>query len=180
MLIESPPEIGHLLFDNWISKFARFYNDREHRIYAPLSISMAEPSDGSETGTVADVQTALDGNVLLVPEQSATPGIDVRFNFGYVNNQADTILMRLRYQGNAAHFFGIEAYNYSTATFDRFTHFSDHVANDYEWYQITIPNLDNYKGFGGSFDPTVVLRLNHYSAGNPAHDLYIDYVGLRV
>lgn len=180
MLIENAPEIGHIDFDNWMSKYVKFFNDRDHRIYSPLSIAVIEPSDGSETGAVADVQTAFDGNSLLIPEQSATPGLDVRFNFGYVHNQADTILMRLYYEGSSSHYIGIEAYNYSTSAWDRFTFFSDHVTSTYAWYQITIPNLDNYKDFDSIYAPVIVLRLNHFSGGNPSHDLIIDYVGLRV
>ena len=180
MLIEPAPEIGHVDFDNWMSKFTKFFNAREHRIYAPISMTVVAPDDDSETGTVADVQTAFDGNVLQVPEIAATPGIDVRFNFGNVDFQADTILMRLFYAGSATHYIGIEAYNYSTASFDSFTFFKDHVTDNFAWYQITIPNFDNYKGFEGGLDPTVVLRLNHYSGGVSSHDLYIDYVGLRV
>ena len=177
MRIESAPLTENIDFDNWINKLVKLFNAREHRIYEPTSITVTV---GTETGTVSNVQTAFDGNTLAIAEISATPGIDVRFNFGNVENQADTILMRLYYEGSSSHWIGIEAYNYSTAAFDRFTFFGDHVTSTYVWYQITIPNFNNYKGFGSANDPTVILRLNHFSAGNPAHDLFIDYVGLRV
>jgi len=172
MLIETPPETGNIDFDNWIDKFVKFFNDREHVNYTPSSMSVVV---GTETGTVSDVQTLFDGNDLDIAEISATPGIDVRFNFTNVLLLANTIQMRLFYEGSSSHYIGIEAYDYNASAFRRFTFFSDHVTSNYMWYEVTIPDVANFQD--GS--KNMILRLNHFSAGNPAHDLYIDYVGLR-
>ena len=172
MQIETAPLIENVDFDNWMRKFVRLFNDRDHINYTPSAIDMKA---GSETGTVTNVQTLFDGNTLDIAEVAATPGFNVEFDFTNIVLIPQKIQLRLRYSGLSTHGVGVDLYNYDGSTWDRFTHFTDHETDDYAWIEVTVPDMSNYRDSSSN----MTLRLYHYSAGNDAHDLYIDYVSLR-
>ena len=130
---------------------------------------------GTSSDSVSDVQTLFDGNTYDVAEVTGTPGFDVEFTFTNVIVPANIIQARLHYEGSSTHGIGVEAYNYSTTTWDRFSHFTDHAPDDFAWIEISIPDMENYRDGSNNMK----VRFYHFTAGNSAHTLYIDYVGMR-
>lgn len=124
-------------------------------------------------GSVVDnVQIPNDGLVYQVTEVAAVPGFNIHFTFPNVQG-FHGIITRYRYQGSATHYVGIDVYNINKADYDQLALLRLTDAY-YEWKNIYgIINSDNY--LQGN---KVVVRFYHYTNGDVAHDIYIDYIAL--
>lgn len=127
---------------------------------------------GTSTDGIADIQTMLDGNVYNLNEVAASPGYDLRFAFINIDN-IDHIVVRFYYSGGTSHGCRFQIYNVNTTNWD--TLFTESGANvDMSVYTFFMVDDTNY--IDGS--DQVLVRFYHTEVGNPAHDVFIDYVGI--
>ncbi len=136
---------------------------------APASVTVT--AGGTPVGTVANVQTMLDGDVYQVPEVSATPGFDVRFNFTGLTELPDTIVTRAWYDGSATHGVRIELYDYVGVAFVPI-----HQVPTSLTYAVATVSVVPEARFVSSGE--AIVRFAHYTGGNASHDMFWDYVGL--
>ena len=170
MSLEPPPKIVKEFTHHWVDWLWYLYEDtRPTGFIAPASID-AVTLIGTLTGTVSDVQSLNDGNVLIVNEVSGAPGILCDMEFSNVSTIRG-IVFKGYYSGSASHWVEIQLYNYITTTWDIFMTFSDGNGMNYRY--IEIPDGSPYISDGNS-----IMRAYHPSAGTPTHDLFIDYVAL--
>lgn len=152
--------------DRWRQNVSRYLRSE---YISPSSITV-NASDG-QTGTVTDIQTAFDGNVLAIEELSATPGFDIELHFTNVPWDFKRFVCHVMYEGSSTHGVGIDMENIKTSAWDKYTYFSNHLG--YVWIEIAIPWPANYISANA-----VNGRIYHFSGGNASHTLNIDYVGL--
>jgi hypothetical protein len=78
------------------------------------------------------------------------------------------------YNGLATHYVGIDLYDYNDTDWDT-VHIFEHTGGYYENSTKIIPlNIAaDYTSSGAA-----IVRLYHYTAGNNAHDIKVDYIGL--
>jgi hypothetical protein len=119
----------------------------------------------------------IDGDMFNVSEVVGVPGMQISINFTDVDPAAESlwILFYGLYDGNLNHNFDIEVWNFETSAWVEDSHIPDMAA--FDWinstiYPIRIPNEFLSDG-------EVRIRLDHESAGNINHDLFIDYVRLQ-
>lgn len=138
--------------------------------YVPASITV---NTGTDPGgqSVTDIQTMSDGNLYTVAETAGAPGFDIEFGFTSVT-AFDTILLRWRYQGSVSHWCGFDIYNYDDSAWEQLS-LARHTDAYYEVYTVKGINDADYISGGA-----VTLRVYHYTGGNNAHDVWIDYVAL--
>lgn len=136
----------------------------------PTSLNVV--AGGTPVGTIAGVQTLLDGSVYQLPELAATPGFDLEFNFEQVS-RIDGLVARIRYDGMAAHDVTLRLYNYDDAQDDEYTKVTN-TSSIYDYRMILIP--ENQKYINDSNQAQIIIV--HESAGNNSHDIYIDYIAL--
>jgi hypothetical protein len=145
------------------------------RDHEPSSITINTGTLAS--GTVADVQTMYDGNLLEVDEVTGVPGFDIEFNFTniHLTQYFNFIVARWRYDGGAAHFVTIDIYNYNTTAWDQVRMFtnSDNFFASMTMY-MPVGNQPDYVDASGN----AKVRFYHNTTGNASHDIHIDYVGL--
>lgn len=128
-------------------------------------------SAGGTTSVLSDLQALLDGNVYHVDEVAASPGYNLTLTFLNISN-IDHIVIRFYYAGGSTHGCRIQLYNVLTTNWDTFwTELGADV--DFSLKTIFLPDYTNYITGG-----QVQLRFYHSEVGNPAHDLYVDYVGI--
>ena len=126
---------------------------------------------GTPVGTVAGVQTLLDGSVYQVPEVTGTPGFDVEFDFSGIT-AIRGIAANFYYDGGAlGHEVTIDIYDYDGTAWDSFLLVPS--AATYSYRYIEFPNNSKYINSGA-----VLVRFYHGSAGNASHDLYVDYLAV--
>jgi hypothetical protein len=107
--------------------------------------------------------------------ENATNGIDVQLDFSLDGgNTASLFIFRGRYDGNAAHYVEVFAYNWSSQEYETLstaTNRLDHSSGvDYERDFYLDPRFTDSAG-------DVRLRLTHNTTGyNAAHALYLDQV----
>ena len=161
---------NELLSDvDWLRWYHVVAERLKETVYVPGSLTL---NAGTSSDAVADVQTLLDGNTYDIAEVAATPGFDVEFTFT-VDIPPNGIITRLKYVGLDTHGVGIDLYNYTTTTWDRYHSFlGNHL--DYVWIHVDIPDMTDYIDNLAS-----IVRLYHFSAGDVTHDIYIDYIALR-
>jgi hypothetical protein len=141
--------------------------------YTPTSITKV--SGGTPVGSVTDIQTLLDGNVYTLPEAVGTPGYELTIDF------TDTVLVvpwavafRWQYDGSITHDVTFDIYDYNAVAFKQLQHIE--VNTDGFWAGLLpLPAVMTNYITGGD---TMQFRLIHNSAGNAAHNLYIDYIAL--
>jgi len=123
---------------------------------------------GTPTGGIADIQHWQDGNQLAIAEAAATPGITATLAFSGV-----TSILRLFVMGYyvGTHYVVIEFWNYTDSAWDVFD--TIEVGSESQVYDIPVFDDTDYISSGAA-----QIRLNHPSAGDNTHDLYIDYVAL--
>lgn len=134
--------------------------------------SLTVNAGGTPVGTIAGVQGLNDASVYQLPEVAATPGFDVEFNFTGVNFFR-AIAANFYYQGLSSHIVTLDLYNYNTTAWDSFILISS--ASTYSYRYIEIPDSTNYVDGSGN----AKVRFYHSSAGNAAHNLYVDYLALK-
>lgn len=181
--LEPPPEVVELVGENqkadmiwkgWLENLYEYIGtltDQTNQIFiVPTSINVA--TGGTPVGSVTDVQTLNDGNVYQVPEVAATPGFDIEFNFTGVREIAGFVSM-IRYTGSVTHDVTLRLHNYTTVNDNNFL-VIPHTAVLYAYRTVLIPDDTNYINSSGQAQ----LVLFHDSAGNPTHDVYVDYMAL--
>ena len=137
-----------------------------------VSDSIGVTTGGTPVGTVADIQTLKDGNYYQVPEVGGTPGFAIGFEFKNVQSIKGFVSM-IRYTGSATHDVTLGMWNYSTVAYDRFL-VIPHTASLDAYRAVFIPDDTNYIEPGGA----ARMILYHETAGNPSHNVFIDYVAL--
>jgi hypothetical protein len=140
--------------------------------FVPSSITV-NASDGT-TGSVSDVQTMFDGNVFQIEELAATPGYDVEFVFSNVDKYPTMAVTRWLYSGSATHDITWDIWNYNTSAWDTLRAFQDSRTFEASMTMYIPRNSNgNYVSSGAA-----KVRVYHRSAGNAAHNIKVDYVGL--
>ena len=144
----------------------------------PDSVAIID-AHGTATGTVADMQVENDGNVYSVQEINHTPGFEFVIKFISVPFFK---FMRVTgaYDGAVTHTVIIQLYDFVNAVYQTkraMLHFPNYNlaagANITDRYETIIENSDNYISGG-----EVWMRIFHPQAGQPAHDIHIDYASL--
>jgi len=130
---------------------------------------------GTSANSVADLQTAHDGNTYDIAEVAGAPGIDLKVDF--VNITAfNWVQIIAYYDGGATHSVSIQLYNWNTTSWDTFDS-QDGVEKSMTDHSFFVPDDSNYIGTGGDAGK-VRIRFNHTQSGNASHDEYIDVVAL--
>jgi hypothetical protein len=137
---------------------------------APTSITL---NTGTGTGSVADLQTMLDGNVYHIDEAAGTPGFALDVNFTGVA-RIRGLQVRFQYLGSATHWVQVEMWNYVASAWDAI--FTTNTMEGYTTRLALFPSGANYFDGGGN----AKVRFYHVSAGNASHDIDIDFVGVIV
>jgi hypothetical protein len=138
---------------------------------APVTVTVV--AGGIPVGTIADMQTPMDGNTYDLPEDAGTPGFDLEINFTDVVDIYGIVLRAYYAPQNSVHYAQLLIHNYSGGgSDDAIVHITPSV--DHNYRTILIPdNTDFLDGSGNA-----QLTLFHPQAGNASHDMFIDYVAL--
>jgi hypothetical protein len=127
---------------------------------------------GDSADALSDLQTMLDGNIYLLGEANgASPAMNLEIDFTGVSSISAIVVMAY-YEGSASHAVRIQLYDYNIANWVTIHTMNDGV--DYEQHFKTIVDDTNCIS-----DTNAKIRLYHTESGIGAHDLYIDYVGLK-
>ena len=137
------------------------------KLRAPTSLTLAA---GTSAGTVADVQTLLDGNVYSVAEAAGTPGFDLQLGFTELTH-VHGLLLRAYYAGSATHYCEVGIWNNATSAYDVLLTLE--TGNQHSIRYLELPHNPNYLAAG-----VATVRLYHPVAGNASHDLHVDYVAI--
>lgn len=138
-----------------------------HKVADSITVTVGTP-----TGTVADIQTWQDGNILQIAEVAATPGIDVEVNFVDVES-IRRIGLSMFYEGSSTHWLEIQLWDYVATAWKTVWTFSTDGGMNYRYSDLPVSDNDFIDINGNS-----KLRICHPTAGNAAHDAFIDYVAL--
>jgi hypothetical protein len=138
--------------------------------YSPASVT--KNVGGTLTGAVSTVQTMLDGNIMSLVEATGAPGYDLQFDWTGISFTPTDVVARLRYDGATTHIVTLDLWNYNSSVWVSVSHIE--TSDEYELRTYPIPNFTNFISGGA-----VKVRLYHATAGNIAHTLYVDYIGLR-
>jgi hypothetical protein len=125
-----------------------------------------------DSGNLASTQF-IDGNMYNVSEVAGVPGMMISANITGVNASAISVWINIYYlyDGNLNHDFDIEVWNFTSGAWIEDSHLVDGIAMG--WVNSTIYGLRVPNDFIESGE--VRIRLDHESAGNINHDLFIDY-----
>ena len=134
--------------------------------------TVTKTTGGAVSGTVAGVQTMLDGSVYSVVETTGVPGFDIRFDWATVTQTPTHVILRQRYDGTASHVVTIDLWNYATSAWV----VVHQIVTDLEYQVIEIP-IPSFTDFISS--EAVKLRVYHITSGSVSHTQYFDYVGLK-
>lgn len=133
--------------------------------YCP--ISMTVNTGTLVQGVVSDL-CAIGGTDVIIQEASGADPLRVTFTFNPVA-RLTSFSFYGRYAGGATHVTNIEAYNYTTATWQLIGELGNTGVKQWQSYNIFLPN--NFIDTG-----TVQVRFNHQGNGIPSHQLILDYV----
>lgn len=137
--------------------------------------SVTKDFGGTETGTVADTFTV--NSQYYQVQEDGTNGIQLQFDFtlpnGFVGSEIHSVG---RYQGSAAHYLEVFAYNWTTLGWDTISSAGnrlDHSTTDYErLFTITAQHT--------SMAGAVRVRIRHNTTTyNTGHNLYIDHIAVH-
>jgi hypothetical protein len=119
----------------------------------------------------------IDGNMFNVSEVVGVPGMTISANVTGIDPRAESIwvLLYALYDGNLNHDFDVEVWNFTGSAWVEDDHILDGVS--LSWVNSTIYPIRIPNDFlsSGEFR----IRLDHESAGNINHDLYIDYFRIQ-
>lgn len=129
-----------------------------------------------DSGGLVNIST-VDGTRMNISEVVGVPGMDISFNFTGIPTDASCVWLVLNslYDGNQAHEFCIDLWNYTGSSWETIGHIPDQTA--FEWINSTIYDLRipaDYVNATGE----VRGRLYHLSAGNINHDLSIEFLNI--
>jgi hypothetical protein len=116
------------------------------------------------SGSITDTETA-DQVYLQLNEVGGTPGFDYEFDFSGLGSNGQTVHIIGYYDGSIAHTVNVDAYNGST--WDTLGQLP--AASEDTEYDFALSATHTIAG-------AVTIRIQHTSAGNPNHDLYIDHI----
>ena len=145
---------------------------RYEKTTTSVAATSVSTSVGTPTGTVANVQTMLDGSVYSVVEAAASPAMTVDFSWAGITETPYELVIRVRYDGTSSHNLRVELYNYLTLSFVAFHAIPTGL--EYSVFCIALPVMTNFLSGG-----VARVRFDHVSSGNPAHTLYIDYIAFN-
>ncbi len=128
-------------------------------------------SDGS-TGTVTDVQTLNDSNVLRIEEVGGSLGYDVRFTFTSVTS-FNNLFLYLSYSGGLNHLTQVQIYNPNTTLWETVSTYTD--MDSFKIIDVSI--VEDAKYINGSDE--VQVRIYHVDDGDATHFVEVDYISLR-
>lgn len=140
----------------------------EHNVPSSINIIVGTP-----TGTVADIQSWADGNVLQIAEVAATPGMDLEMLFTNVKS-IRRIGLSMYYDGSSTHWIEIQIWNYTEAAWKTIWTFSKDGGLNYRYSDLSAGSDDDYIDASGN----AKLKMVHPTAGNAAHDAFIGYAAL--
>ena len=125
-----------------------------------------------DSGNLTSVQT-VDGNTYNVSEVIGTPGFVITTNFTYVV-EIDNLNVNIyaHYSGNIGHTVDVDVYNFTSSLWYTIGQITDGVA--LAWFNNSVGLFANFVSSG-----LVQIKINHTSAGNVNHDLFIDYIGIN-
>jgi len=131
---------------------------------------------GAQTpvGTIADTQTALDGNEYNMPENNSNPAIDLDFGFAGVK-RIQGVVFNARYTGSATHYMTVSIRDYTNAVDRNLMNFSTTATDNYR----TVLLPDDTDFIDGSGNAQISFHHSPVS-GNTSHDLFVDYIALLV
>jgi hypothetical protein len=140
-----------------------------------LIVNICSVQSGSVENTRED-----DGTYLILNECIGTPGFDYVFVFKNIPEKVNyiRILLRGRYQGSAAHIVKLKIYNWTTLSWDDLTSetrdLPSRTTDQYYAWSLNLGNDYKKTASPGEFH----LKVEHVSAGDASHDLYIDWLYL--
>jgi hypothetical protein len=154
------------------------YRDGGWRILDPVPVTYSAatvtPNTGSSpTGAVGDT-AAIGGGAYGLTEAAGTPGFDIEFALASVVRKPTYLVIRAFYNGSLTHNVTVDLYRYTgTPGWDKLDEWQSSL--DYVMKAIPLPPnmLTDYVSAGAA-----KVRFYHNSAGNPAHTMSIDYIGL--
>lgn len=127
---------------------------------------------GSLIGTVSDIQTWQDGNVLELDEAAATPGQNLEINFVNVKS-IRRIGLSAFYNGSSTHWLEIQLWDFVAEEWKVVWTFSLGRGLNYRYSDLPIPGHNFIDGSGNA-----QMRLYHPAGGNASHETFIDYAAL--
>ena len=127
---------------------------------------------GVLTGDITDIQTWQDGNILQLAEVAATPGQDLEITFANVTDFR-RIGLSMYYEGSLSHWIEVQLWNVVEAVWEIVWTFSNGLGLNYRYSDIPKLFTEFIDGSGN-----VKMRICHPTAGNAAHDSFIDYATL--
>jgi len=145
-------------------------NEWNPEFKVPSSLNVV--TGGTPVGSITDIQSLLDGNVYNLPEVTGSPGFDLEVDFTGIKRISGLVVRAYYGPSSSSHYCEVQLYNYSTSTEDTVLRLNP--ADDYDYRTILLPDGTNY--YDGSGNAQVTFY--HPTAGNAAHDLYVDYVAL--
>lgn len=145
----------------------RQYRNPGHK--APISHNVVT---GTLSAGLASDLAAVGGTAVNVSEVTGAPGFDYRITIDGLGNLYG-YSVKAYYAGSSAHEVRLEIYNNTTTAWDTLHEFTDDDRDFWSWYS-GIVNETDYLNAG-----QVIIRFYHYTSGNTAHDLYVDYVSMK-
>lgn len=140
-------------------------------VFTPDSITLTTGTYVS--GDVDSVKTLSDGDIYVVNEVAGVPGFDISFVFAGIDRSFSRLWLHYQYHsGGVAHTVQVRLYNYTTATFDVITTFTQSDEGDFKFIDIPV-NSANYLDSGSA-----IVNLYHITSGNASHVIDVDYVAL--
>jgi len=158
------------------------FNGTARLAWAKITADSVTTSNGTPTGTVADLRVAHDGNFYLVTETAGT-GFDTIVDFVSVTafNWVQAIAC---YKGNGGHAIAVQLYNWTQTRWDTFNAIHDEICDvatadgyilDNEGF--FVPDDTEYIGTGGDAGK-VRARYRHTANGAASHIMNIDVTAL--
>ena len=127
------------------------------------------------SGTVADVQTWMDGNEVHISEVTGSPGFDIEYTFTNVTDFCE-ILVAFYYVGSGTHNCEVSIYDDTNAVWrEIFNQAGAGLSHNTRF--TAFPDVANVANYINASDE-VKLRFYHPVSGNASHDLYIEYVSI--
>lgn len=143
-------------------------NNYKHVNYCPTNLTVN--TGVLNQGTVADL-CAIGGTDVIVQENNGADPLRVTLSFSNVERLTSFVFYG-RYSGGATHVVNMEAYNYTTASWQLIGELGTNATK--QWYSWNIFLPTNYISAG-----VVQVRFNHQGNGINTHQLILDYVDVN-
>jgi hypothetical protein len=138
-------------------------------IYACDSLTVISSKGAIGAGAHTDLH-AVGGTTVRIDETNTTPGFNVEAAFSAVDGLTN-VFVHGYYTGN--HTATVDIYNYDTTAWNTVSTFP---TGDSAMQLLSAVIADGAPYFDGGGNAK--LRFYHASAGNPSHDLFLDYVAI--